>query len=275
MAVVVAQMCPARAQRATAVLKKVVQMNKSKWLTLLGGMLIALFLILGLSPPGRASASVTLPDADRDYLNVAIQQAFLGSINTDLNGYVTGFNTYIVYDAGVSGSVYVCLSSEIDYFDLSGSVLTANLGDISGQCDNHGFYILKYCIGDCAPGSWGLCRGGRVVDSMVYGSSVPSDANFSLWNLSTSDYSTKILASNTSIKGKDGTVFFDRTPLAASWLKTADQAIQAELVEVRKNKPRLPRLGQIQTGLILVVCCLVSLVLLNKLLRVWHRSLIR
>lgn len=248
-------------------------MNKSKWLTLLGGMLIALFLVLGLSPPGRASASVTLPDADRDYLNVAIQQAFLGTIDTDLKDFVMGFNTYIVYDAGVSDSVYVCLSSEIDYFDLSGSVLTAKLGDISGQCDNHGFYILRYNIGEY--NSWGLCRGGRTVDSMLYGGAALSDANFSLWNLSTSDYSTKILASNTSIKGKDGTVFFDRTPLAASWLKTADQAIQAELVEVRKNRPHLPRLGQIQTGLILVVCCLVSLVLLNKLLRVWHRSLIR
>lgn len=248
-------------------------MNKSKWLTLLGGMLVALFLVLGLSPPGRVSASVSLPDADRDYLNVAIQQAFLGTIDTDLKGYVTGFNTYIVYDAGLSGSVYVCLSSDIDCFDLSGSVLTANLGDISGQCDNHGFYILRYNIGDY--NSWGLCRDGRVVDAMTYGSSVPSDANFSLWKLSTSDYSTKILVSNTSIKGKDGTVFFARTPLAANWLKIADQAIQEKLVEVRENRPHLPQLGQIQVGLIAVVCCLVSLILLNKLLGVWKRSVVR
>lgn len=85
-----------------------------------------------------------------------------------------------------------------------------------------------------------------------------------------------LIACNWSFKDKDGTVFFDRTPLAANWQKAVDKALQTELVEVRKNHPLpLGNLEQVIRGLMIVVFSVLSLIFLVKLLKGWHRSLIR
>ncbi len=249
-------------------------MNNNKWLTLLGGMLMALFLVLGLSPPGRASAYVeSLPDSDRDYLNVAIQQAFAGTLNTDFNGYVTGQNTYIVYTVPqYDDRVYLFLSCDIDYFEFNGEAISAHSDCkvTASSTHKHSFRVMRYFLGSYD--RLGLYY--NTVDSMSYADGIDGKT-FYLPDLPFSDLGKVVLASNVSFKDDGGTVFFARTPLAASWLKTADQAIQEKLVEVRKNRPHLPELGQIQMGLMIVACCLVSLVLLTKLLRVWKNSLIR
>lgn len=248
-------------------------MNNKRWLTLLGGMLMALFLV-GLSPPGRASA--VSPSAYTDDL-VPKFQTIVGHVQEEH----PDWNTYIVYTCGNDDSFFrVALLCEPSYmtYDDKGLYLHISCSknpkcQLPGMCQHGGFSYWEH--------PFRLSTDDYFYDGDSLASYGGSDAEIDITLISQdgfdfSDWSSKYLfASNVSFKDKDGTVFFDRAPLAASWLKTADQAIQEKLVEVRKNKPHLPQLGQIRTGLILVVCCLVSLALLSKLLRVWRRSLIR
>ena len=95
--------------------------------------------------------------------------------------------------------------------------------------------------------------------------------------MSFEDWTSKyLIACNWSFKDKDGTVFFDRTPLAANWQKAVDKALQTELVEVRKNHPLpLGNLDQVTRGLMIVAFSVLSLIFLIKLLKGWRHSLIR
>lgn len=257
-------------------------MNNKKWLTLCG-MLLALFLFLGVSPPGRASAS-SYPDfgfvsssKPSDLLSDGciskIRDAHSSCLSSD-----PALRGYIVYNACgryTKGYVWVTFLCEPDYeFNAGGTLGWAYLNH-SKDCQQlfdtgmHG--CRSYRIVDKGDNSTVTYVGGSVGDNWGLGSGTHVEHTSYEIPFSSSD----IIACNFSFKDEDGKVFFVRTPLAANWLKIADQAIQEKLVEVQKNHPHLPELGQIQTGLIIVACCLVSLVLLTKLLRVWKSSLIR
>lgn len=268
-------------------------MNKKGWLTLCG-MLLALFLFLGVSPPGRASA-FTRDDWDTDVFRSNMQKVI--TYVRQKQSYAP-FRAYFVFLDSNYNRCRLMLSCEPDYasFTEESLLLTYNCDTtVESGYSHHNIMWFQF---------WADENGGILTDSFS-SNNLPDDFytfydHYNLnWGLSAgsplrdktrtisysdfgngyngfSDFMSKsFFASNWSFKSEKGAVFFDRTPLAANWLKIADRAIQEKLVEVRKNRPHLPELGQIQTGLMIVACCLVSLVLLTKLLRVWKNSLIR
>lgn len=221
--------------------------------------------------------AASLSDGDRQILRSFVDSE-LARLQEKSNFCV---NSYVVYQSAYHPDQYNIILScdliDIRPFDYEEKNQEMSASINCSRDGLHGFLCYRYVIGS-----------GNTPVSCVYESD--SSSQYALWGgaqgliggnryrfygLFRATLSQQIVACNYTIRSEDGTIFFVRTPLAANWLKIADQAIQEKLVEVRENRPHLPQLGQIQTGLIAVVCCLVSLILLNKLLRVWKRSVVR
>lgn len=265
-------------------------MNKKRWLTL-GGMLLALFLFLGVSPPGRASASVAYDFSSLTDDNVAKLREWASGVQagswTDNGDKIADMSTYIVYRSTFATSDNPALSMittcDIAYFYTDNTEADSPVyAHVECPKSSHGHH---YCGWTFSPKDGNYLRTGIYIKesdtywkrdsySCSYSSGI-SSFNFKIPGLRWDSLSVQMYAANVSIKDKTGAVFFARAPLAANWLKIADQTIQEKLVEVRQNHPRLPELGQIRLGLIAVVCCLVSLIALNKLLRVLKNSAVR
>lgn len=248
-------------------------MNKSKWLTL-GFMLLALFFISGISPP-TVSAVSKPSDFFSDGCIAKVQETYSQHVYSN-----PAERAYVVYkgsDRYMTGYYLVCFC-EPEYFFNGGS---GGYSWLSCQYTDHTKCKNKFELGHHGATVYRIIDKGVDSTCTVYKCDATwsfgsgNEASYSMVGMGYDSMFTDLIACNLTLKNEDGKIFFYRTPLAANWQTTADQAIQEKLVEVRENKPRLPQLGQIQTGLIVVVCCLVSLILLSKLLRVWKSSVIR
>lgn len=253
-------------------------MNKRKWLTLLGGMLMAFFLVMGLSPPRVSAVYVENPVMTDDMR----EKARLLVDNFDVSKYCSSdiltkypqsdyryvHNAYILYYDTYEGRYILKILAEPVYVRWGSDEPMYAMYPTDSP---YFTYKTTDVLVDVGFKYQGTSRGFE----FWYDRSNWSQKKELSFQLYIRDCESCILASNFGFRNKDHKLFFCQQPLAAKWLQLADSTLQEKLVEVREGRPHLPQLGQIQTGLIVVVCCLVSLTLLNKLLRVWKNSLIR